>query len=591
MYRTLLILLGILLFPNCAGAASDNVVVVSCTQDYDVARLVAESLSATHVVTRWGRLSEDDVFEIKKQNPDRMIIIGGRFAVPQKAEELGIPFERVGGEDRIETARLALKRFFNFEAKRSYVLPSAEDLKSFFENPSDSEVLVFIGNSSVSKRWGRYYAAKIQDYYPEVYVLEGNTAYISPDSITVVVGNKDNNPTVRRLWYLTGLPQEASVFPLIYLKDDILFISGSDQNIFYNQRAFENLGLKKYGPKEMTILALLLMFLLAFLSRFEKRRRTLLFVSCAILAYVFLHLYLIPKRGQLVWDSLYVYFDGALSLKYSGIYETIVGERSLPGTSFLTYLYFLLVPPTDTNANLLNLFLSAWVIVASYIVTIRLIGNRAGLAVFLLLLFNPLFHEHTLLYSSDIPFTALTLAAVVPLAAGGRYSPLVSAVFLGLSMLVRPSAVLLLIPLMLHYRSPKKAGALLLSIPIFLMGIHQVGGVSGYLSEVEVKSSVLATHALPYIKNLFLSTNLIMAPFLLMGLYKPREIFSQYVILHMIALSLWVAYDVRYLLPIIPFVAIIQGKSLFSVKGRFPVFLLLLALLLNLIQLKQFYVP
>jgi hypothetical protein len=301
------------------------------------------------------------------------------------------------------------------------------------------------------------------------------------------------------------------------------------------------------------------------LLKFEKR------VSAIVLAFFILQLYFIPKKGELAWDALTVYFDGALSLFFQGKYETIMSERVLPGTSFITYLYFIPTCASDLSANLMISLFSVFILLSSYTISSKMYGKNAGFVVLLLLATNPTFHQYSFLYSSDIPLTAFTLASVL------FKNPTISGIFLGIALLIRPSAILLLFPMLL--KKPK----VLISIPIFISGICLAGEISGYFSEIEVKAHAISAYSFQYLKDFFKVTNYFMAPLLLLGLRS--GMFSQYIMLHMLFLCLWVTYDIRYLVPILPFAIMLQGKKF---ENRYLI-LLVPALILNFIKLVEFY--
>jgi len=558
-----------------------SIMIVSCNQDEDIAKLLSESLQAPYLIIECGKFTQEVKNEIRKINPERLIIIGGRFAVPYDAEKLGIRYERIGGKNRIETAQNVLNRFFNFSIQESYILPSTSEVQNFLINSKASKLHVFIGNSSVSHRWGAYYTKRLEDYFQTIISHEES----SLNRPALLIGNTENNGIIKNYWNITGLPEAASMLPLVYLKDDILFITGTDQNIFFNQRAFEKIEPREYNIRELLVFFILLVGILAFLTFFLKQYEKML-ISGIILGFTLFYLYYIPPKGQLIWDSLYLYFDGAISLLFNGKYETILTGRGLPGTSFLTYLYFLLSGPSDINANLLILLLSIFILSATYIITYRMFGRKAAITALILLLSNPLFNKQTLLYSSDIPFTALTLATILTIIFKSKYSPLASGIFLGFSMLIRPSAAILIPLLLYHYKSVKEKISLLISIPLFIVGIQTLGGVSGYLTELTVKSPIITAYTLDYIKSFFQETGILAAPLLLIGMYKYRNILSQYTLLHLVALLFWVTYDTRYILPIIPFAAMLQSSIFSLTKTKFLIVLVIATIILNIAGLK-----
>jgi len=203
--------LSIIVLSAFEPVSAEGITVLSSDQDYDIAKLVTESMEASLVVTQWGELTSEDVQKIDDANPEKLIIIGGPYAVPQRAESLGISSERVGGGDRIETARLALERFFQVNA-RSYVLPSQELVRDYFLDAKDKNAVFFIGEGSVNERWGRYYATKLGEYFQDFSILtpaEQNTYKASEVQTIIAIGNVDNNHFIAQSWP-ASLPTELT---------------------------------------------------------------------------------------------------------------------------------------------------------------------------------------------------------------------------------------------------------------------------------------------------------------------------------------------------------------------------------------------
>ncbi len=75
--------------------------------DLAVATSVADKLDSKIVETEWGQYNDETLNKILEEAPDKVFVIGGTKAVPEKYEnnlsEYGINVERISGEDRYET--------------------------------------------------------------------------------------------------------------------------------------------------------------------------------------------------------------------------------------------------------------------------------------------------------------------------------------------------------------------------------------------------------------------------------------------------------------------------------------------------------
>lgn len=569
--------------------------------------LVANSLGGALVVTEWGRFNEEYVQRIREHGAGRLIIIGGIYAVPKRFEELGIPSTRVGGIDRIETAKLVLERFFKAEA-RSSVMPGVKNVADYIKDSTHRKAVVSLGNSEVSQRWGRYYASKLGRYMK----LSEVRTYTEGDAprdaeLIIAIGNADNNPTVEELWPRTGMPPELTYFPIIYLSRgldfDVLFISGSDQNIFFTQRGLERLDLLRISQRDALVFAALLLLTLLLLGRAEADNRYFAALSLVLGAFLFQAINRLEKF-ELIYDSLYVYFDGALSLYFNGAYETILAGRSAPGTSYLTYLYFLLTSPNDVNAHLLTVILSLWILAACYLLATRVLDRNSGIAAAVLLATNPFFYDRMAFFASEIPFATFLLASMGALSADGRIARVGGALALAGAALVRPVG-LLLYPAalfgLLRSRMVKDAALLTAYLSFSLLLVQSAvpffGTIEAYSREALLKAeevspwAMMARNATQSALLVFLMATPAMFPgFFIRHGTRFERIAMAYVTLHITALLAWADFFARYLFPLLPLAIILTTTGILGLKHRkLSAALLAIALAMNLYMLFSGY--
>ncbi len=597
----------VILFLSAPAWASESIVVVASDQDEDVARLVADSLGGALVVTEWGRFSEEYGRSIRERGAGRLIIIGGIYAVPKRFEELGIPSARVGGIDRIETAKLVLERFFKAKA-RSPVMPGVKNVVDYIKDSTHRKAVVSLGNSEVSQRWGRYYASKLGRYMK----LSEVRTYTEGDAprdaeLIIAIGNADNNPTVEELWPRMGMPPELTYFPIIYLSRgldfDVLFISGSDQNIFFTQRGIERLDLLRISPRDALVFAALLLLTLLWLRRAEVDNRYFAALSLLLGAFLLQALNRLEKF-ELIYDSLYVYFDGALALYFDGAYDTILAGRSAPGTSYLTYLYFLLTSPNDVNAHLLTVILSLWILAACYLLATRVLDRKSGIAAAVLLATNPFFYDRMAFFASEIPFVALLLASLWFLSTDGRIAQAGGPLALAGAALIRPVGLLLYTAALfglLRSRRVKDAALFTAYLSLFLLLVQSAvpffGTIEAYSREALLKAEEFSPWAMMArnVKQSALLVFLMATPAMFPGFLRRHGTRFEgmaiaYAILHATSLLTWADFFARYLFPLLPLAIILTTTGILGLKHRnLSVALLAIALATNLYMLFSGY--
>ncbi|WP_052696166.1 cell wall-binding repeat-containing protein [Palaeococcus ferrophilus] len=512
------IIILLLLLPS----ATASTVVLSSDQDEGIARYLANHLNATLVVIPWGSEDERYLEEIRVLNPDELIIVGGPYAVPPLFEVGN--FKRYGGKDRVETAKIILRDFFNLDNPETIVLyPSREEVKEFTGKGGEWELVP--ANTSVALRW----APLIENELP---AGEGERR--------VFIGNVENNPAMNAMWP-GELPEVYSLYPSIIVANGTLFITGTDQNLPLIGRYFE--GNTRFERTDLVVFLSLLAFLTLVSLPFVNDRRWL---GASFLVVTLFVLYNI-HAFRLAWDTLFVYMDGALSLLSSGTYETVVGSRGFPGLSYALLVAFKLFGVRIEAAvlyQILLLFITA--------LALHLHFKRGPLSTMALLLFLalPLFREYVLTVSTELTFIALLLLSLALL----RRLPLVASLPSALASIVRAQALLLpVVALMRRERKVLFYSALSLALYALLYSLAG-NGFEGYVVEISAKGLTAQTvlsnlsFYLPSIVKYIPIPAVLLMYFSLRGELKPGETLVLGVVYLLLPL-LWVAQDERYLLP------------------------------------------
>lgn len=593
-------------------AVSDGTaVVVSTSQDYDIAKLLSDTLDVPLVIVEWGKIAPDDLESIKSFKPERMIIVGGTIAVPDEIEKIGIPFERFGGGNRIATINLVMERFFNFSTNGNYILPGKAEFTDFLENSGERTAIVVPGNSPVSHRWGRYYGSKLGDYFKKTYVLDGSnpagptdlisltdlTEFIEKNNITtpvvIATGNPGNNPVIKSNWQKTGAVKEAAALPLVYLLKhddaDYIFITGTDQNIFYNQKSLEKIGIVRPDPRGLLFFGFVFLLVLLLLFHIEKDPRFRLLSSALLLVGSFFYIRKIFGAATIGWDSLYVYFDGALSLYYLGQYETISDVKALPGMSFITYAFFLFTGVKDFNAHLLSIVFLLLIVVSVHGLARKRYGSLTGFLLSLTIISNPYILDYTLEFGSDIPFVAMSIFSFYGITTFKNKLRYVFYLLLFYSLLIKPIGLLLVFAIYFFYFERKGLANLLgLALPSFLFLGLLDRNIKGYINELEIFQYLNPSDIVGYMAQYALGLLIILNPFIALlvlsklvefkrldGMEKTVLYYSGFVFL---SVSIWIYFSLRYLLPIIPFLVLLAGSRTNKHQNK----LLVLAALFNL---------
>jgi len=380
----------------------------------------------------------------------------------------------------------------------------------------------------------------------------------------------------------------------------VIFIVGSGQNIFFTQRAFEDMGLKDLRSRDLFIFLLLTATLVFLAYRTKKSWTALPVLTASTIGFILLEMRRIPE-AYLTWDSLYVYFDGALALSFLNKYETILSGRSSPGTSYLTHLYFRLTSPTDMNAIMLTLLLALSILLLSYVIGSDLHSKKNGIAIMIILYTNPYFRDRIPIFASEIPYAVFTLLTLFILSSNSSRRVGLGGVLITLSSYIRPSGLLLYpaaVSYHLYHKRKKEAGLITVASIVSLIMLQvvtpSIGVIGAYSSEMAVKGQYHFNliELAKSLKDVLYYFTLTLGIALLPGLAvrdKSKNfigIASLYVLFHLLSLSFWVSIQSRYIFPALPIATIIAVTHINTMDGHFlKRGLLIFALVINLIML------
>ncbi|HDD31001.1 MAG TPA: hypothetical protein ENF72_00030, partial [Thermococcus litoralis] len=98
---------------------------------------------------------------------------------------------------------------------------------AFEEFLSDGRTYYVIsGESEYSQAWGWYVDEKLSRFKDR------------GSEVLVLVGNVYDNPEMKKLWNLTGLPPEVSLKPSIIVLNEVVFFTGDEKSIYLIEKAF-----------------------------------------------------------------------------------------------------------------------------------------------------------------------------------------------------------------------------------------------------------------------------------------------------------------------------------------------------------------
>ena len=234
---------------------------------------------------------------------------------------------------------------------------------------SDSPFTVVPGNDTWARAWAYYIDERL------------STLKTPGNGTLVLVGNVGNNRLMRKIWNETGLPPKASFLPSIIILNGTVLITGSKNNIYLTERAFENVWRPSRNARMaflVTLIALMLVFLAALSGDGSHAGK-----FYGLMASLYVVWYLTSPRPFLT--------EGFLREMLSAL-EFTVGGTPDSALSAIMGVTFRLVPPLEENLVFIH-----WLIVfliaslVFYLAPRR--GRELGFIVFGLLFIAPMFRN------------------------------------------------------------------------------------------------------------------------------------------------------------------------------------------------------
>lgn len=532
-------------------------VIVASEQDATLAYQLSNHLNSSIVIIPWGSTDKKYVDKIQHLNSTEIIIIGGKYSVPE-CFNIG-NYKRFAGKDRVETAYLVLSQFYNINYGETLIYyPSKKEILKVIDEKRNWTV--FEGNSPISKKWSKFI------YYSLKNDRNGNRT-------VVYVGNINNNPQMKDSWNVE-LPYIISFCPAVIYHNNALYITGSDENL---PSTIGRLLAKHivYKVNDLFLFAVILLITFAIFYYYTRSPHYIIALVISIL-WVFWHRY----DFSIVWDALFVYLDGSLSLLYLGHYETIISERSFCGLSYLLCAWFKIFKPSLESIAFYQIY-----VFFILIGTIFLYFKRKILALLALLILinSPLFTKYVLMFSTELTFITFSILILCllknldnKLNSGedenkhkyinkyinnyiniyvNKYILIISSIT-AIASLVRIHA--LIVPLIYLVFKRNKASTCYLMFSMLMYGLLLTitsGHVIGYVEEVFSKGGItlnlIIDNILFYLLK-FVKLSAIPIIIMMYEFWKKMK-FNKFTmaiaIVFLIMPMLWVAQDERYLLP------------------------------------------
>ncbi|NJE85291.1 hypothetical protein E3E23_05560 [Thermococcus sp. CX2] len=256
---------------------------------------------------------------------------------------------------------------------------------------SNATYRVVGGNETWAKAWAYYVDEKL------------STVKERGNETLVLVGNVYNNPMIKAFWPKTGLPENASLLPSVIVLNGTVLITGTEENIYMTERAFEELW---NPPVESQVSFAVLLALIAIVFMLALRKdKTYAGSFYALTLSLFVLWYLtaqIPRMSEVFLQ----YFLQGLKFAVGGSPDSPLGAI-LGG-------FFMVVRPIEEN-----LVFAHWVLIlllisfSFYIAPKR--ARELGFIVFGLSFASPMFRNY--LHHLDgttlgLAFFLITLAII-----------------------------------------------------------------------------------------------------------------------------------------------------------------------------------
>ena len=264
--------------------------------------------------------------------------------------------------------------------------PDKASFEEFLQSGTTYHVVP--GNDAWAKGWGRYVDAKLGE------VLEhGN-------GTEVLVGNVYENPEMKLLWNMTGLPESSSLSPMVIVINDTVFITGSEDNIYLTHEALSEVWAPtKEALLTFAVLAFALILLVSLSLRNSRDYSSKFFLLAASLIFSW---FFVSEGRALPEDSVKFLFE-ALTVSSGGVSSSPLA--TLAGSVLSV------IPPVDENLWLVHWLLL--LVMAGLFFYVAPRHERAlGFIAFGLALSSPLFRSEISDVSSVLPGLVLMLLVV-----------------------------------------------------------------------------------------------------------------------------------------------------------------------------------
>ncbi|KQH83285.1 hypothetical protein [Thermococcus thioreducens] len=332
--------------------------------------------------------------------------------------------------------------------------PNQSAFQAFLD--SNSSYTIVAGNESWARGWAYYIDERLHTIKPH-----GN------DTL-VLVGNVYNNPLMMRVWNRTGLSENASLLPSIIVLNDTVLITGSKDNIYMTERAFEGL----WNPPRSSVVAfssisfLIFMIFLVCLSRDNSHAGSFYLLASSLLGLW----YLTAERPVLT--------EGFLRYLFQGLEFATGGAPGSPLGAIIGAT-FRVVAPIEENIVFIHWTLILLILSFSFYLAPKR-ARELGFMIFGLIFVSPMFREN-LYHINGSTLGLAALAIVLAIISNVAFSPekwkallqtFILSIFTLLTIAINP--YLVLIPIIFVLTFPKRhlrnyAYLMITSIGVFLM--------------------------------------------------------------------------------------------------------------------------
>lgn len=312
------------------------------------------------------------------------------------------------------------------------------DEKAFEEFLNDERgYYVVSGESEYSQAWATYLDAKLSRFKER------------GQEVIVLVGNVYENPKMKELWELTGLPYEASLNPSVIVLDNAVFFTGNEENIYLIEEPFS----QKYAFEIKEIYgALLIVSLLVFLFTF-------LFSKHGKYTHFF---YILVVALLALWFSNSSLFTISEVFLKSIFQNALIGQEKGSLLTLFFSLYFRVYSPTEEAVLILHLSLILLIATLLFFIAPKPY-RELGFVVFGLTFASPTFRHSLETFNGSI-FEILFLVTVLAIVVNTKFIEedsklikqiMILSVITGCGVLIWP--YLLLIPVFMFLALPTKS--------------------------------------------------------------------------------------------------------------------------------------